>query len=141
MSQRTSWTLALLAATLATGPASAAWTPVDDASGETDPSRFIDPDTVRQAGPMAIYRQVRELTVYAARRESGLQSILRTTEYDCMAPRIRVLAEAAFASSDGSGAPVSLPISERLRGDWVALGEHPSGKTVWKLVCPGNADA
>jgi hypothetical protein len=121
------------------GNANAAWTQLDPVSGATDQRRYVDLDTVRQAGPMAIYRQVSELTVYATRLASGAMSILRTSEYDCMSARVRVLKEAGFRSLRADGETASIPVEYRRQGDWYALGADPADEAVWNLVCPGVA--
>jgi hypothetical protein len=129
----------VLLVVFAHGIANAAWTQVDPDSGATDQRRYVDLDTLRQAGPMAIYRQVSELTVYATRLESGAVSILRTSEYDCMSARVRVLKEAGFRSPRADGETASIPVEYRRQGDWYALGADPADEAVWDLVCPGVA--
>jgi hypothetical protein len=120
------------------GTANAAWTQLDPDSGNTDLRRYIDLGSVRQAGPMAIYRQVSELTVYAVRLESGAMSILRTSEYDCMNARIRVLTEAGFRSPGADGEAASIPPGYRRQGDWYALTTDLADEAVWSLLCPGG---
>jgi hypothetical protein len=120
------------------GVASAAWTQIDPASGATDQRRYVDLDTVRQAGPMAIYRQVSELIVYATRLESGAMSILRTSEYDCMSAKVRVLTETGFRSPWADGETASIPDGQRRQGGWSALKEDPAGEAVRNSLCPGG---
>ena len=120
------FSVVLLVVGFAHGIANAAWTQ-------------LDLDTVRQAGPMAIYRQVIELTVYATRLESGAMSILRTAEYDCMGARVRVLTEAGFRAPWADGETASIPLAYRRQGDWSDLSADPAGEVVWNLLCPGGA--
>jgi len=120
------------------GIASAAWTPIDPVSNTTAGRRYIDLDTVRQTGPMAIHRQVKELTVYPVRLESGPMSILRSSEYDCMNARVRVLSETGFLSPEGDGETAKIPDGYRRRGDWSALNTDPANQAVWDTICPGD---
>ena len=120
--------------------ASAAWTQLDPDLSATDQRRYVDLVTVRQAGPMAIYRQVSELTVYPTHLEFGAISILRTSEYDCMTARVRVLTEAGFRSPWADGQTLRIPMEYRRQGDWYALSAHPAGAAVWNLLCPGGAE-
>lgn len=133
------FSVVLLVVGFAHGIANAAWTQLDLDSGATDKRRYVDLDTVRQAGPMAIYRQVIELTVYATRLESGVMSILRTAEYDCMGARVRVLTEAGFRAPWADGETASIPLAYRRQGDWSDLSADPAGEVVWNLLCPGGA--
>lgn len=128
----------LLVVGFAHGIANAAWTQLDPDSGATGQRRYVDLDTVRQAGPMAIYRQVSELTVFATRLESGAVSIVRTSEYDCMSARVRVLREAGFRSPWAGGETASIPVEYRRQGGWHALSADPAGEAVWDLLCPGG---
>jgi hypothetical protein len=121
------------------GVANAAWTQITPDSGAAHQRRYVDLGTVRQAGPMAIYRQVTELTVYATHLEFGAISILRTTEYDCMSARVRVLTEAGFRSPWADGETTRIPLEYRLQGDWYALSADSAGEAVWNLLCPGDA--
>lgn len=120
------------------GIANAAWTQVGPDSAATHQRRYVDLGTVRQAGPMAIYRQVSELAVFATRLESGAMSILRMSEYDCMSAKVRVLTEAGFSSPWADGETASIPVEYRRQGDWYALSAEPAGEAVWNLLCPGG---
>ncbi len=128
----------MLAALMVHHATFAAWTPVDTEAGHAAARAYVDLDTVRQSGPMAIYRQVSELTDHALDRAAGLRSIVRTSEYDCMNRRVRVLKETGFSSAQGAGDTVPIPQSHQRQGDWQALAAHPGGARVWALVCPGH---
>lgn len=127
-----------LVVVFAHGVAHAAWTQLDPDSGATDQRRYVDLGTVRQTGPMAIYRQVSELTVYATPLEFGAISILRRSEYDCMSARVRVLTESGFRSRWADGDAATIPVAYRRQGDWYALNTDPAGEAVWNLLCPGG---
>ena len=132
------FSMVLLGVIFAHGIANAAWTQIDPDSGATDQLRYVDLGTVRQVGPMAIYRQVSELTVHATHLESGAMSILRTSEYDCMSARVRVLTEAGFRSPWADGETARIPTKYRRQGDWNALGADLAGEAVWNLLCLGG---
>lgn len=132
----------LLVVVFAHGSVNAAWTQLDSDSGVNgvrDQRRYVDWDSVRQAGPMAIYRQVSELTVYATHLESGAMSILRTSEYDCMSARVRVLTEAGFRAPWADGQTARIPVEYRRQGEWSALSADPAGEAIRNLLCPGGA--
>lgn len=50
---------------------------------------YIDQDSVKQSGPMAIYRQVKVLRQGDELANLGIQSVLGNYEYDCMNVKFR----------------------------------------------------
>lgn len=107
---------------------------------------YIKPETVRQSGPMAIYRQVEELRNEGApvAQESGTRagSVWQLVEYDCMQPRVRILKRTAYSGhwANGQEIPASTTAPSPSRPDWRNLADHPFALDVIREVCPGLKD-
>jgi hypothetical protein len=121
------------------------WVPVGTRSMNPLPV-YIKPETVRQSGPMAIYRQVEELRNEAAPVAQGsgtpVGSVWQLVEYDCMQPRVRILKRTAFSGHWASGeeVPALTTVTPPNRLDWRNLADHPFALDVIREVCPGLQD-
>lgn len=108
--------------------------PVGDAA-----QRYIDLTSMKQAGPMSIYRQVQVLTnLDGHKHQQGLGSRVQWVEYDCMQPRRRLLREIGYSQPWAKGDGISLPTAPP--SDWQTVVGQPSELAVITLICPGGAD-
>lgn len=123
----------------------AQWVSVGTGSSHPLPV-YIKPETVRQSGPMAIYRQVEELHHAAApvarESETPAGSVWQLVEYDCMQPRVRILKRTAYSGrwANGVEVPTIPTVPPPSRPDWRNLADHPFALDVIREVCPGLQD-
>lgn len=79
----------------------------------------IDLDSIKQSGPMAIYRQVQVRTHVAdALEKEGVVFTTQIYEYDCMDSKMRIL--------------------DKQDPQWQELPEHPLGLETLQLICPSG---
>ena len=101
---------------------------------------YIDQDSVKQSGPMAIYRQVQVLRQGDELAKLGIQSVLGNYEYDCMNVKFRTLHEIAYkelwAKGESSVMSPAVGMSE-----WMTLPQNPLGQMTFDLVCPSGNDS
>lgn len=100
---------------------------------------FIDHDSVKQSGPMAIYRQVQVLTQGDKLTNMGFQSVLGNYEYDCMNGKFRALKETGYKEhwAKGDGRTLKLGVD---MVEWTPLPQSPLGQMTFDLVCPSGND-
>ena len=127
--------LAVLPATVAV----ADWTPLGT-EGAPALERYIDAASVRQTGPMAIYRQVRVLTQRQppATDGSGSGSSLAVHEYDCMNKRWRTIQTTGFSEPWAAGLVVSPPAPGSDPGAWLDLPTGLLGQPTFDTLCPSS---
>ena len=117
----------------------AEWQILSD-GGSHEPQQYIDLQNVKQAGPMAIYRQVQVLSQGAAVSTPGVLSTLVLYEYDCMNVKFRTLHEIAYkelwAKGESSVMSPAVGMSE-----WMTLPQNPLGQMTFDLVCPSGNDS
>ena len=97
--------------------------------------QFIDLDNVKQAGPMAIYRQVMILS-QGADQPRGALSTVSLYEYDCMNSKLRILKTSSFSEEWAKGETLILPPTLPGLGEWANLPNSILGKKTFDLVCP-----
>lgn len=97
---------------------------------------FIDMDTVKQTGPMAIYRQVMILS-QGARMPQGVISSQSLYEYDCMNTKLRIINTTSFTEEWAKGEIVALPPAPQLR-EWGNLPRTVLGKQTFDMLCPSG---
>jgi hypothetical protein len=78
----------------------------------------INTGTVKQTGPMAIYRQVQVRSQENEKEGDALTTQLY--EYDCMGSKMRIL--------------------NKPEPQWQELPEHPLGQETFQLLCPSGRD-
>jgi hypothetical protein len=79
----------------------------------------IDMDSIKQSGPMAIYRQVQVRSQVAhAKDKDGETLTTQLYEYDCMGSKMRIL--------------------DKPEPQWQELPEHPLGQETLQLICPSG---
>ena len=76
----------------------------------------IDMDSIKQSGPMAIYRQV-QVRIHGNDKE-GEALTTQLYEYDCMGSKMRIL--------------------DKPEPQWQELPEHPLGQETLQLICPSG---
>ena len=101
---------------------------------------FIDKDSVKQSGPMAIFRQVQVLSHGSELKKISVQSVLGTYEYDCMNAMFRILQETGFSEQWGVGEKRSLTTTAG-KGEWKVLPESPLGQMMFDFICPSGNDS
>jgi hypothetical protein len=101
---------------------------------------YLDMQSVKQTGPMSIYRQVKVLIQGPAIKSQSLESAISLNEYDCMNAKLRVLQTTGFTQPWGNGDKVALspPLSQV--NEWQALPETPFGQHTVDLLCPSGKD-
>ena len=95
---------------------------------------YIDLESTKQSGPMAIYRQVRELIQSDSEKIPGSKTYL--IEYDCMNFKARQLELGSFTQKWASGEQrvVSLEPAEKA---WISANLLRDGLVVLEKICPG----
>jgi hypothetical protein len=115
----------------------AEWTKVADGNMFI-PDQYIDMSSVKQAGPMAIYRQVNVLSQGTALLTEDLASKLSIYEYDCMNNTFRVLQSIGFSKAWATGDQVVLQSTSQNLREWHDLPLHPLGQGTFDILCPGG---
>ena len=116
--------------------ASAEWTKIENGNA-LESEKYVDLDSVKQSGPMAIHRQVQVLSQGGELLAKGIGSELSLYEYDCMNSKFRVLETTAFAANWAAGGKVLLQTPPPNNKDWQNLPLRPLGQIAMNLVCPG----
>jgi hypothetical protein len=115
----------------------AEWTKVSDGN-MLIPDQYIEINSVKQAGPMAIYRQVNVLSQGPALITEDLASKLSIYEYDCMNNKFRVLQSIGFSKAWATGDQVVLQSTSQNLREWYDLPLHPLGQGTFDILCPGR---
>ena len=117
----------------------AEWTQVAKAT-RNESAQYIDQETIRQSGPMAIYRQVHVLTQGPALPNQGISSKLSVYEYDCMNSKLRVLETSGFSAAWAQGEKIELQPSSPTSRQWQNLPNHALGQVTFNMLCPSGKD-
>ena len=117
----------------------AEWAPLAIPSGTTA-QHFIQTDTVKQTGPMSIYRQVEALTQDLNGLIEGVISQLTLAEYDCMNTQFRVLSVSRYAKPWAQGDAVFTKVIKPAQREWRSLDAHPYGAEILAMVCPDGTE-
>lgn len=104
-----------------------------------DIEHFIDQQSVRQTGPMSIYRQVKVLSQGSALKQQSIESTVSLHEYDCMNAKLRILQTTAYSKPWGEGTSMALKQSPST-GQWHDLPRDALGQTVFDTLCPSGQD-
>ena len=116
--------------------AGAEWKKIANGSSQ-EPEQYIDLDSVKQAGPMAIYRQVNVLSQVGALPTKGASSKLSLQEYDCMNSKFREVQATAYSEAWATGEKVVLESPTQNSKAWQDLPAQSLGRSVLNMVCPG----
>jgi hypothetical protein len=119
--------------------ASADWVRVGDTL-ELKFEKYIDPDHVRQSGPMAIMRQVWEISNYLEPTKDRVASVKTLSEYDCQNRQLRVLKEFWFAEPWAKGRELTPAEMNQAMSQWTPITSNSVGEAIINMVCPGSED-
>ena len=97
---------------------------------------FMDPQSVKQAGPMAIYRQVQVLSQGRNLLAPAAASTVTLYEYDCMSSRVRVLRVVGFDKPWASGNTLKLPSPSPAAAQWYVPAEASLAQPMINTLCP-----
>ena len=134
---RTLLALLLLSFCLA---ASAEWVKVGDARLTTI-EKYIDPDNVKQTGPMAIMRQLWEISNFTAPEKDGALSVKTLAEYDCQNRQYRTLEHYRFTEALAQGSQIKPANSHPSGSAWSAIAPGSVNAAVIDMICPGGDDS
>jgi len=116
----------------------AEWQILSD-GGSDEPQQYIDLQNVKQAGPMAIYRQVQVLSQGAAVSTPDVLSTLLLYEYDCMNTKFRLLEATGFSMQWAKGQAMTLSVSSSST-KWLPLPLQALGQKTFDLLCPDGKE-
>ena len=116
--------------------AGAEWKKIANGNGQ-EPEQYIEMDSVKQTGPMAIYRQVNVLSQGSALLAEGVSSKLSLHEYDCMSSKFRVLKISAYIETWAAGEKVVLQSQNQTSKHWQDLPPQSLGQITLSMICPG----
>jgi hypothetical protein len=128
-----------LCITLVVLGARAEWTPLADPSHNTV-QYFIQMDSVKQTGPMSIYRQVQELAQGPGLNDARVASKVILSEYNCMTAQVRVLSVTGFAKSWAQGEQIQSADIPKEQREWRAVDSHAMGAQALAMVCPDGTE-
>ena len=101
---------------------------------------FMDPQSVKQAGPMAIYRQVQVLSQGPNLFAPTAASIVTLYEYDCVSFRARVLGVEGFDKPWAAGNTLKLPSPSPAATQWHTPAEACLAEPMADALCPRGDD-
>ena len=101
---------------------------------------FMDPQSVKQAGPMAIYRQVQVLNQGPNLLAPTAASTVTLYEYDCMSSRVRVLGVVGFEKPWAAGNTLKLPLLSPAAAQWHTPAEASLAQPMVDTLCPRGDD-
>lgn len=132
-------TLLLLLLICFSASASADWVRVGE-TNHPEPQIYIDPDSVKQTGPMAIMRRVMELRNYSKADTDKVKSVKRLAEYDCMDRRHRVLQEFGYSADWAKGESIDLRGIDNPDRQWQAIKAGSVAEGIFVELCPQMND-
>jgi len=106
----------------------------------SEPEHYLDIDSVKQMGPMAIYRQVHVLNQGPGLIPTDVLSKLSIHEYDCMNKKFRVLQSTGFSETWAKGEKRVLVSPSQNSRVWQDLPMGPLGQMTLDTLCPGGKD-
>ena len=111
-------------------------------SGEQSNGRqlFMDPQSVKQAGPMAIYRQVQVLSQGPNLLAPKAASTVTLYEYDCVSFRARVLRVVGYDEPWAAGNTLTLPKPSTAAAQWHTPAEASLAEPMVAALCPRGDD-
>lgn len=119
--------------------ASADWVRVDDTL-QPNVERYIDPDNVKQSGPMAIMRQVWEIDNYPEQAKDHIAATKTLAEYDCQNRQRRVLKAFRFLERWSKATEVKPLEMDQVVSTWMPVSPNTAEEAVIAMVCPGGED-
>jgi len=117
----------------------AKWEKVSEGNA-TSPEQYIELDTVKQTGPMSIYRQVKVLSQGATLNANIVSSKVELFEYDCMSSKLRLLKEYAYSKYWATGDEQEIVLTASFANDWRDLPKNSLGQQTFDMLCPSGKD-
>ena len=124
---------------LASTPVFAEWQRITDEHAK-ELEHYLDMQSVKQAGPMSIYRQIQVLSQGPSLKQQSFGSTISLHEYDCMSAKLRVLQVAGFSQPWGAGDKVLVTLPASSANAWQLLPDTPLGQQTVDLLCPSGKD-
>lgn len=115
---------------LSSGPAYAEF--VKALNNQTDPTLYVDSDTIRRNGTVVRWWELLDYTTVQTVAGISFFSMTVQREYDCTGEQIRVLAMADFSGNMANGKVV---FSDFTPSNWVPVQPESTGQTLWKAAC------
>jgi hypothetical protein len=119
--------------------AAAEWVKVGD-TRQLKFEKYIDPDDIKQSGPMAIMRQVWEIRNNLEPGSDRVASVKTLAEYDCQNRQLRVQKEFWFTEPWAKGKDVTPAHLNQAPSDWSAITPNSTGGAIIDIVCPSGND-
>jgi hypothetical protein len=119
--------------------AAAEWVKVGD-TRHLKFEKYIDPDTLKQSGPMAIMRQIWEIGNFLEPGSDRVASVKTLAEYNCQTRQLRVLQEFRFTEPWAKGKEVTPANLNQAPSDWSAIAPNSVGDAIIDIVCPSGED-
>ena len=117
----------------------ATWEKVSDANA-ADPEMYIEMESVKQAGPMSIYRQVKVLSQGPSLNLNRMGSKVELYEYDCMNSKLRILQVSGYSQAWATGEAADAPPLDAVMREWQELPKSQLGKATLNELCPSGKD-
>lgn len=111
--------------------------------GETNTlnfEKFIDPENVKQSGPMAIMRQVWEISNYLQKGSDETVSEKVLAEYDCQNHRVRLLKHLKFTGLWSTGSELLPGNLNQTESNWTSIEPKSIEEEIINMVCPDGRD-
>jgi hypothetical protein len=120
-------------------PVFAEWQRITDEHAK-ELEHYLDMQSVKQAGPMSIYRQINVLSQGPSLKQQSFESTISLHEYDCMNAKLRVLQVAGFSQAWGAGDKVLVALPASSANAWQSLPDTSLGQQTVDLLCPSGKD-
>jgi hypothetical protein len=104
----------------------------------SDSEYYLDTESVKQTGPMAIYRQVNVLHQGPTATDKAILSKLYLYEYDCMNEKFRILKATGYSHTWAKGEEFELLSSTPVGKDWRELPVGNLGQITFDFLCPSG---
>ena len=117
----------------------ATWEKVSEANA-ADPEMYIEMESVKQAGPMSIYRQVKVLSQGPALNVNRMGSKVELYEYDCMNSKLRILQVSGYSQAWATGEAADAPPLNAVMREWQDLPKSQLGQATLNTLCPSGKD-
>ena len=115
------------------------WSRVGEKS-HPEPHHYVDLDSVKQTGPMAIMRRVWELRNFSKPDNNNVKSVKRLSEYDCMDRRHRLIQELWFTEHWAKGDNVVSPVRGDAELAWRPIELKSIDEIILDEMCPHEND-
>jgi hypothetical protein len=116
----------------------ATWEKVSEANA--DPEMYIEMESVKQAGPMSIYRQVKVLSQGPSLNVNRMGSKVELYEYDCMNSKLRILQVSGYSQAWATGEAADAPPLNPVMREWQDLPKSQLGQSTLNMLCPSGKD-